>query len=79
MTECATVTLYGSPLDGEEIDVDVLDNDPWVPTISDTGCTYPGGRSVYAPAPDGRWTWQRDLPADGLTCAASAVPPPWCC
>ncbi|MFJ6384650.1 hypothetical protein ACIQI7_32170 [Kitasatospora sp. NPDC092039] len=66
MTQWVTVTLYGGPLDGEEIDVDALDGDPWVPIISGAGCAYPGGRSVYALAPDGRWTWRRDLPADAL-------------
>lgn len=59
------VQLYGGPLDGMTVPVDLDDEDPWTAVISD-GCRYPGGRSMYAPDDAGRWTWVRDLPPEAL-------------
>lgn len=59
------VELHGGPLDGQTAPVNPDDTDPWTAIISD-GCAYPGGRSLYAPDPAGRWTWRRDLRWDEL-------------
>lgn len=59
------VQLHGGPLDGQTIDTDPTDPDPWIAIISD-GCAHPGGRSLYAPDPAGTWRWEQDLPADAM-------------
>lgn len=57
--------LHGGPLDGSSAPVDPDDDDPWTAIISD-GCTFPGGRSLYAPDGEGVWRWERDLPHDAM-------------
>ena len=59
------VELCGGPLDGMQVQVDPNDPDPWTAIIAD-GCSYPGGRSVYAPDSTGRWTWERDIPWEAM-------------
>lgn len=59
------VQLYGGPLDGRMTPVDPEWEDPWVAIITD-GCRYPGGRSVYARAEDGRWCWTEDIPWEAM-------------
>ncbi|MFJ1801583.1 hypothetical protein ACIQWZ_26355 [Streptomyces sp. NPDC098077] len=56
------VELHGGPLDGQTVRVTVTDDDPWT-AIPNDGCTYPGGRSLYAPDTTGHWVWQDDQPA----------------
>ncbi|MEU0978473.1 hypothetical protein ABZ488_04580 [Streptomyces griseus] len=59
------VELHGGPLDGQTVPVTLDDDEPWTAIISD-GCAYPGGRSVYAPDPAGRWVWEQDVPWEAL-------------
>lgn len=61
----AEVQLYGGPLDGRTVTVDVDDGDPWIAIITDHG-QHPGGRSLYAPDAAGVWRWRRDLRWDEL-------------
>ncbi|MFF7365398.1 hypothetical protein [Streptomyces sp. NPDC008125] len=65
MDETTEVELHGGPLDGQRVPVLLEDDDPWIAVISDHG-TYPGGRSLYAPDPEGVWRWVRDLRHDEL-------------
>jgi hypothetical protein len=65
MPQTCDVQLHGGPLDGMTVPVDPDDPDPWTAVIAD-GCRYPGGRSMYAPAEDGRWVWVRDLPPEAM-------------
>jgi hypothetical protein len=60
-----TVELHGGPLDGTRVDVDVLNEDPWIAIISD-GCEHPGGRSLYAPDDSDVWRHVRDLRWDEM-------------
>jgi hypothetical protein len=60
MTDTIEVQLHGGPLDGDTVPV-TPEDDPWTAIISD-GCTYPGGRSVYAPDEHGIWRWEKDIP-----------------
>ncbi|GAA2484738.1 hypothetical protein GCM10010406_21240 [Streptomyces thermolineatus] len=55
------VTLYGGPLDGEQLDVPAQPDtdDPGI-ALPAAGCSISGGRSWYAPAYDGRWCWEGD-------------------
>ncbi|MCT2591133.1 hypothetical protein LHJ74_14650 [Streptomyces sp. N2-109] len=64
MTE---VELYGGPLDGQTVPVDTDDGDPdpWTAILT-PGCAHPGGRSLYAPDPAGRWRWVQDVPWDAM-------------
>lgn len=57
------VCLVGGPLDGEVLPVEVEEDDP-CPGVAlpAPGCAFPGGRSLYGPAPDSTWRWQGDLP-----------------
>src|SRR6476620_3277698 len=59
------VELYGGPLDGQTVDVDETDADPWIAITSDHR-EHPGGRSLYAPDKSGTWRWVRDLRWDEL-------------
>lgn len=59
------VTLYGGPLDGVSVDVDRDDEDPWIAIIAD-GCSYLGGRALYAPDAEGCWRHERDLPPEAM-------------
>jgi hypothetical protein len=59
------VELHGGPLDGQTVPVDADDPDPWTAIISPHG-QHPGGRSLYAPDPDGTWRWRRDLRPEQL-------------
>ncbi|MFJ4837161.1 hypothetical protein [Streptomyces sp. NPDC088746] len=61
LARLVTVTLFGGPLDGETVAVDLADPEPGIGIIA-AGCSYPGGRSWYEPGADGRWAWKHDIP-----------------
>jgi hypothetical protein len=59
------VALYGGPLDGTLLETSGIPDEelPGGVALISPGSAYgPGGRSLYGPGPDGRWTWQGDVP-----------------
>lgn len=66
------VTLYGGPLDGQQLEVtgwSDAERGTGVAHLTDRGQYGPGGRAMYGPAADDpwpfstdRWVWEGDCP-----------------
>lgn len=71
-TDREFVTLYGGPLDGQQLEVtgwSDAERETGVAHLTDRGAYGPGGRAMYGPAPEdpapgsaGRWVWEGDCP-----------------